>query len=86
MLQFPQSQTECDRFFELSLDMLCIANFEGYFMQLNPAWTQILGYTQAELLASPYLDLFIPTIAAGRWQRLKILQLTKIRSNLAHPS
>ena len=28
------------RFFELSIDMLCFARFDGYFQHLNPAWTR----------------------------------------------
>ena len=39
------------RYFEVSLDMLCIANFEGYFVELNPAWSKTLGWTVEELCA-----------------------------------
>jgi PAS domain S-box-containing protein len=49
-------ELEISRFFTLSLDMLCIANFEGYFIQLNPTWEDVLGYTQAELMAQPYIE------------------------------
>lgn len=38
-------------FFESSVDMLCIANFEGYFVNVNPSFIKLLGYTKEELLA-----------------------------------
>jgi PAS domain-containing protein len=36
-----------NRFFTLSLDLFCVASFDGYFIRLNPAWQQVLGYTEA---------------------------------------
>jgi PAS domain S-box-containing protein len=53
-------EQERDRFFDLSLDLLAIANFDGYFLRLNPAWERTLGFTNAELMAQPYLDLVHP--------------------------
>jgi PAS domain S-box-containing protein len=44
------------RFFSSSLDMLCIAGFDGYFKHLNPACSLILGHTIEALLSQPYLS------------------------------
>ncbi|MFO0603734.1 MAG: PAS domain S-box protein [Polyangiales bacterium] len=39
---------------------LCVARLDGRLEQLNPAWSRRLGWTEAELLARPWLDLVHP--------------------------
>jgi diguanylate cyclase (GGDEF)-like protein/PAS domain S-box-containing protein len=48
------------RFFDLSHDMLCTADMDGYFVELNSAWEESLGYSREELRSAPFLELVHP--------------------------
>jgi PAS domain S-box-containing protein len=48
------------RFFELSLDLFCIANLTGYFLRVNGNFTRLLGYSESEFLSRPFLDFVHP--------------------------
>ncbi|HEY1356947.1 MAG TPA: diguanylate cyclase [Thermoleophilaceae bacterium] len=54
------AEERSQRFFDLSTDMLCTADADGFFVEVNPAWTAILGYSEAELLARPFVDFVHP--------------------------
>jgi PAS domain S-box-containing protein len=59
-LSVRQKTEELDQFFNVSLDLLCVANTDGYFLSLNPPWEKILGYTREELMAKRFLEFVHP--------------------------
>lgn len=66
-----QAEADRQRIFNVSLDMLCVAGFDGYYKELNPAWSRTLGWTEEELKSRNWLDFVIPsdheaTVAANQ--------------------
>ena len=55
-----RAQDELNRIFTMSQDLIAVADFDGRFTRVNPAAGEILGYTEEELLARPYIDLVHP--------------------------
>ncbi|WP_161604241.1 protein kinase domain-containing protein [Roseiconus nitratireducens] len=51
-----QLESDMDRFFELSLDLFCIAGFDGVFKRINSNFPRVLGYTEHDLISRPFID------------------------------
>jgi len=51
---------EIERFFSLSLDLICIADMDGNLLKVNRAWESILGYPVAELEKRKFLEFIHP--------------------------
>ena len=51
---------ERDRVWSTTSDLMGTAGLDGYLKKVNPAWTRMLGWSEADLLATPFLDLIDP--------------------------
>jgi PAS domain S-box-containing protein len=55
-----QAQDELDRIFHLSSDIIAVADREGNFTRVNPAFERTLGYSSEELRSRPYVEFVHP--------------------------
>ena len=51
---------EVERYFTLSPEMVIVAGFDGYWKRVNPAVEAVLGYTEREALARPFMEFVHP--------------------------
>src|SRR5215472_4667945 len=58
---------------DLALDLICVGGLDGYFKRVNKAWTDVLGYTNEELLSQPWINLVHPDD-----QEITVAEATKV--------
>jgi PAS domain S-box-containing protein len=68
-----ENERNLDRFFTLSSELICIADFEGLLRRVNPAWEETLGWTVKELTGKPFLELIRSDDHAGTLQAVEDL-------------
>lgn len=51
---------DLDIFFDLSVDLQCIASEKGYFIKASPSWSKLLGYSIQELTSQPFINFIHP--------------------------
>ncbi len=69
-----QAEKELARFFDLSLDLFCVADTDGYFRRLNPAFEKALGYANQELQSQPFLAFIHPEDHQSTLAQVKKIQ------------
>ncbi|MFZ4057571.1 MAG: PAS domain S-box protein, partial [Ferruginibacter sp.] len=54
------AEEDLRHFFEMTPDVLCIAGTDGYFKKINPAFSNLIGYTESEILSIPIIEFIHP--------------------------
>jgi len=75
--ELQEKTDEIERYFSYSLDLLCIADTDGYFRKLNPEWERALGYRIDELIGNRFLDLIHPDDIVNTMKALENLKNNK---------
>ncbi len=55
-----RNEEELKIFFDLIPELVCVASADGRFLKINAMWQEVLGYTEAEILATPFLEFIHP--------------------------
>lgn len=69
-----QAERDLTRFFELSLDLFCIAGLDGFFKRVNDNFRRVLGHSTADLLRHPFRHYVHPDDWPATEQRMGDLQ------------
>ena len=59
-VQVEQRTRERDRLWELSEDLLVVADYDGHLLRVSPSWTRLLGHDEKALLTRPYSEMVHP--------------------------
>ena len=79
---------ERDRIWNVSEDLLGVSNFDGYFININPAWTRLLGWTEDDIKSMHVSELRHPEDAphstAGRAQLAQGVPTVRMENRFRH--
>lgn len=60
-------------FFDINLDLLCIADLDGNFIRVNKSWESILGYSKEYLLNHKFYEFIHPDDLQATFQKVEQL-------------
>jgi PAS domain S-box-containing protein len=67
---------ERDQLWNLSEDLLAVANYEGWLLRVSPSWTRLFGYDEDTLLSRPYSQIINPDDLGGTMDALLGMRAT----------
>ncbi len=74
--QLAEMRTQRNRFFSLSLDLMCVVGFDGFPKELNASWEEALGFPKSELLATRLEEFLHPDDREAARERIQRLSET----------
>lgn len=60
-----KAEEKYNRIVNMSPNPICVIGLDGYFKFVNPVWEKVLGYTNKELLSTPFIHFIHPDDHAG---------------------
>jgi PAS domain S-box-containing protein len=83
-----QRTRERDRIWQVSEDLLGVSNFDGYFISVNPAWTNLLGWSEDQIKRMHVSELRHPDDAehsmAGRRRLAEGVPTVRMENRFRH--
>ncbi|MDF1666515.1 MAG: PAS domain S-box protein [Planctomycetota bacterium] len=76
MTEQRRKHEEQERFFQVSVDLMCVAGYDGYFKRVSPSFPATLGYSEEELLSRPFLEFVHPDDRADTLEAFENLDET----------
>ncbi|UOF02917.1 hybrid sensor histidine kinase/response regulator [Bdellovibrio reynosensis] len=55
-----KAEQDLNQFFNVSIDLLAMADTKGYFRKINPAFVELLGYSAEEFCSKPAIEFIHP--------------------------
>ncbi|MFT5821157.1 MAG: PAS domain S-box-containing protein [Crocinitomix sp.] len=62
-----------EKYFSVSMELLCIAGIDGFFKKINPKFSELLGFSEKELLSIPFIEFVHPEDAELTLKEVKSL-------------
>lgn len=70
-----------EKYFSVSMDLLCIAGTDGFFKKINPKFSEFLGYSKEELLSKSFIDFIHPDDVEATYKEIEQLSQGDITIN-----